>query len=138
MSGESKTGNAENQQDCSADFDTEPAGFFDAAIHLRTKAIAADRLKSLTESNDGGVDEHHKTTDDGHGSDCCVSIRMSHYIHDDGCHAGDSLTSQRRNSTINNILVNIYRWTEVLWKNGNAFFFGITHKKQDTETDYLG
>ena len=138
MPRESKTGNAENQQDCSADFDTEPAGFFDAVIHLRTKAIAADRLESLTESNDGGVDEHHKTTDDGHGSDRCVSVGMSHDVHNDRSHAGDSLTSQRRNSTINNILVNIYRWTEVLWKNGNAFFFCITHKKQDTETDYLG
>lgn len=138
MPREGKTGNAENQQDCSADFDTEPAGFFDTGIHLCTKAKAADWLKSLAESDDGRIDEHHKTTDDGHGSDRCVSIGMSHDVHDDSCHTGDSLTSQRRNSTINNILVNIYRWTEVLWKNGNAFFFCITHKKQDTETDYLG
>ena len=105
MSGESKTSNAENQQDCCADFDTEPAGFFDAAIHLRTKAIAADRLKSLTESNDGGVDEHHKTADDRHGSDCCVSVRMSHYIHDDGCHAGDPLTAKGWNTAVDHIFV---------------------------------
>ena len=105
MSGESKTSNAENQQDCCADFDTEPAGFFDAAIHLRTKAIAADRLKSLTESNDGGVDEHHKTADDRHGSDCCVSVRMSHYIHDDGCNAGDPLTAKGWNTAVDHIFV---------------------------------
>ena len=106
-----------------ADFNAEPAGLFDTVIHLCTKAVAAYRLKSLAESDDGGVDEHHKTTDNGHGSNRCIPVRMSHDVHNDRCHAGDSLTSQRRNSTINNILVNIYRWTEVLWKNGNAFFF---------------
>ena len=94
LRGQSKANDSGDQGKDRRYSDTEPECFSDTIIPSGAVIESADWLESLTESNDGGVDEHHKTADDRHGSDCCVSVRMSHYIHDDGCNAGDPLTAK--------------------------------------------
>ena len=71
----------------------EPAGFLHAVVKSGAEAVAAYRLKALAKADNDRVDEKHKTADNGHGRNRSVTIRLTHKVHQDRSHTGNSLTS---------------------------------------------
>lgn len=69
------------------------SGFLHAVVKSGAEAVAAYRLKALAKADNDRVDEKHKTADNGHGRNRSVTIRLTHKVHQDRSHTGNSLTS---------------------------------------------
>ena len=91
----------------------------DTVILLCTVIETADRLETLTESDQNGCEHHHNPVDAGHGRLCRIDHHGPCYIQADGMiqtggrDTGNSLTGKRRKPTLHDSFQIIGVGTEV-------------------------
>ena len=102
IGGKDETDDADADQENQRNLNTEPETFPNPGIKTGTVIETAYRLESLAKAQHGGETKHGHTLDNAHCGDGSITERLRSMVQADGCDGGQTLTSQRGESTLQN------------------------------------